>query len=110
MEAIEESGVEQGWIKIASEVRENALCFFLKDNGGGVAPEAEERLFVPFFTTKDDGVGMGLALAHKIIVSHGGDLALVKRADGIAEFRIELPLDRAAAPAKLKASVAGAKG
>jgi nitrogen fixation/metabolism regulation signal transduction histidine kinase len=46
------------------------------DNGPGIAPEARERIFVPFFTTKDDSSGIGLSLSRQIMRLHGGSLSV----------------------------------
>jgi signal transduction histidine kinase len=50
------------------------------DNGPGILPEHTERLFQPYFTTKEKGTGLGLAIVRKILIDHGGDIALVNRA------------------------------
>jgi signal transduction histidine kinase len=62
------------------------------DNGPGVPPALRERVFQPFFTTKRDGTGLGLALVQKIIVFHNGRIAVTEAARGGASFRITLPL------------------
>jgi signal transduction histidine kinase len=62
------------------------------DSGGGVAPELRERVFYPFFTTKESGAGVGLALAHKAVVAHGGCVEIADTPGGGATFRIRLPL------------------
>jgi len=62
------------------------------DNGTGIAPAAQHRLFTPFFTTKPHGLGMGLALVQKIIVSHDGLIASNTNPGGGACFEVELPL------------------
>lgn len=49
------------------------------DNGPGIAPEVQERIFVPFFTTKDDGSGIGLSLSRQIMRLHGGSLSVRSR-------------------------------
>lgn len=46
------------------------------DNGPGISPEAREKLFLPFFMTKKEGSGVGLALSKQILRKHGGSLSL----------------------------------
>ena len=69
----------------------------VQDTGVGIAPEHLDRIFLPLFTTKQKGTGLGLALAHKIILSHGGRIAVESREGAGTTFRIVLPIGRAAA-------------
>jgi two-component system sensor histidine kinase AtoS len=62
------------------------------DTGEGIAPEALKKIFLPFFTTKDRGVGMGLALTHKIILAHGGRVEVKSRREKGTTFMVILPL------------------
>jgi PAS domain S-box-containing protein len=63
----------------------------IADNGIGVATEQTSKLFLPFQSTKSGGHGLGLALARKIILFHGGRIALEPRRTGGAAVKIELP-------------------
>jgi len=63
------------------------------DNGPGVPEALRERIFYPFFTTKRSGSGVGLALAHKAVVGHGGSLEVHDAPGGGALFRVILPDD-----------------
>jgi PAS domain S-box-containing protein len=69
------------------------------DQGTGIAPEILPRIFEPFFTTRDAGKGMGLGLAvcHAIVTSHGGKFTVESEVGKGSTFRIELP----AAPAEI---------
>ena len=70
----------------------------IRDNGIGILPEIEEKMFNPFFTTKPvgEGTGLGLSLSHDIIVKqHGGSIEVDTVPGEFTEFRIVLP--RAAA-------------
>lgn len=53
------------------------VCIEIADNGPGIEPEALERIFIPFFTTKKKGSGIGLSLSQQIIQMHGGQLKVV---------------------------------
>ena len=80
------------------------LC--VRDTGSGIAPEVMDRLFAPFFSTKPDGLGMGLRLSRTIVEAHGGTIEACNNSDGIgASFRVVLPIvaepDEAAAYTKV---------
>ena len=63
----------------------------VRDNGPGI-PEANlPKIFIPFFTTKPNGHGIGLALAHRIVTEHGGTLTAANCPTGGAVFTIKLP-------------------
>jgi nitrogen fixation/metabolism regulation signal transduction histidine kinase len=68
------------------------------DNGPGLTPEQREQLFVPFFTTKPGGSGIGLSLARRIAQGHGGQLVLLDAAQGGCVFRLSLRIARSAEP------------
>ena len=65
--------------------------FSVRDTGPGFADEIVDRLFEPFFSTKAEGTGMGLAIARSIVEAHGGTLSGENCADGGALFTICLP-------------------
>jgi len=65
------------------------------DNGPGIEAAALSKLFRPFYTTKADGTGLGLAVVQKIIVQHGGQVEARNRPEGGAAFMVTLPLCRA---------------
>ena len=63
----------------------------IRDSGPGISADRLERLFEPSFTTKHDGMGMGLCIARTIIESHGGKISAENRPRG-AVFHVSLPL------------------
>ena len=69
----------------------------LTDTGPGLSEEVVDRIFNPFFTTRNSGTGLGLAIVHRIIDAHGGTIAVHNHADhGGAVFVLELPAPKAA--------------
>lgn len=62
-------------IRIQVETHAQELIFEISDNGEGMLPEVTERIFVPFFTTKNNGSGIGLTLCKQIISLHGGQIS-----------------------------------
>jgi PAS domain S-box-containing protein len=67
----------------------------ITDTGEGIPESDLHRIFIPFFTTKSKGHGIGLALAHRVITEHGGILTASNASEGGAVFTIRLPLVRA---------------
>jgi len=67
------------------------------DSGRGIPTGKLPRLFDSFFSTKEDGMGMGLAIARSIIDAHRGRISAENNSDGGATFRFELPIDATAA-------------
>ncbi len=63
----------------------------VSDSGPGVPPELRERVFEPFFTTRAEGVGLGLAIARQIVEAHGGRIEVGESASGGARFAVILP-------------------
>ncbi len=66
----------------------------IADNGPGIPPDIRDRIFEPFFTSKKEGTGMGLAIAKKIINDHGGEVEVIAKEHFGAVFRIVLPIKR----------------
>lgn len=66
----------------------------IQDTGSGIPEEIRQKIFLPFYTTKEKGIGLGLAIVQKIIVSHGGSIEVDSREGRGTTFRITLPLMR----------------
>jgi two-component system sensor histidine kinase DctS len=70
------------------------VAFSVIDRGPGIAPEVAARLFTPFFTTRSEGMGLGLSLCRTVIEQHGGALVFDNSSDGVGtEFRFTLPAE-----------------
>jgi signal transduction histidine kinase len=63
----------------------------VSDTGPGIPKEYMDRIFEPYFTTKEGGTGLGLALAHRVVVEHRGTIRAENASGGGARFVIELP-------------------
>ena len=70
------------------------LRISIADNGPGIPAEALTKIFMPFYTTKANGTGLGLAVVQKIIVQHGGSIEARNQPSGGAEFVVWLPFVR----------------
>ena len=77
----------------------------VSDTGGGITEEDAGQVFMPFFSTKEKGMGLGLTLAYRIMHQHGGELRLVPGAEVGASFALRLPQSTtpAASPAPTRA-------
>jgi signal transduction histidine kinase len=97
-EAVPEEGLERRVNARGSRERDAAgrewACVEVEDTGAGIPAEDLQRIFIPFFTTKSKGHGIGLALAHRVATEHGGTLSASNSAGGGAVFTLRLPLRR----------------
>ncbi len=76
-----EVGQDGGWAEIA-----------VTDSGPGISEAERERIFLPFVSTKADGLGLGLAIVRRIVEEHGGSVSCQNRAGGGAAFVVRLPV------------------
>ncbi len=79
-----------GRVILRTVLAEETTVVEVEDTGGGVNESVAGRIFDPFFTTKEKGVGLGLSIAYKIALQHGGNLSLANGKQG-AIFRLSLP-------------------
>jgi signal transduction histidine kinase len=81
-----------GNLTIATKRNGTKALVSVSDNGHGITEEEARNLFIPFFTTKTDGTGLGLAHTQQIVNEHGGRIDwTTKRGEG-STFTIQLPL------------------
>jgi signal transduction histidine kinase len=84
-----------GWLRIAyGPPTENEQCrqFYLvvEDDGPGIPPAIMDRIFNPFFTTRDAGTGLGLAIVHRVVEAHDGSITASNREPHGARFEIRV--------------------
>lgn len=80
-------------IHIKVYIQEMILFIKITDNGSGIPSNLLEDIFIPFFTTKKDGTGIGLSLSRQIIRMHGGELSVKSQPFHETSFIISLPLN-----------------
>jgi signal transduction histidine kinase len=90
VEAEREAGLPGG-AQLALRRAADGVEITIDDRGRGLAPEVRERLFQPFVSARPGGVGLGLALAHRIVALHGGTLRLGDRPGGGTRAAIVFP-------------------
>jgi signal transduction histidine kinase len=86
-----EATAENGRIVLCSGCRDEQVWFSVHDTGKGMPAEVLEKIFHPFFTTKDKGTGLGLAVIHKIITDHHGTVTVESAAGEGSTFTVRLP-------------------
>jgi two-component system, LuxR family, sensor histidine kinase DctS len=89
----------------ARRTHERWVTFSVADAGPGIPPEVAARLFTPFYTTRREGMGLGLSLCRTVIEQHGGALDFGPGPDGGTVFRFTLPTPRAVTPAAPETAV-----
>jgi two-component system sensor histidine kinase FlrB len=80
-----------GEVRLAATLSGRQLRVSVRDTGGGIAPEAQGRLFEPFFTTRGQGTGLGLAIALGVVRAHGGTIEVNSMLGEGSEFVMFLP-------------------
>jgi len=84
---------EEGYIEISSEKKGNTIYIKIKDTGYGISEENKNKIFELYFTTRPEGNGLGLSIAHKIIEQHKGNIEVNSIAGKGTEFIISIPAD-----------------
>ncbi len=80
-------------LKVVTLFQDGDALMKFTDNGGGIPPEVQKKMFLPFFTTKptDEGTGLGLAMCNDIIHKHGGEISVKSVAGESTEMTIRIP-------------------
>jgi signal transduction histidine kinase len=97
-----------GTLTIRTSRREQAVRIEVSDSGAGLTPEECERLFTPYYTTKQHGTGLGLAIVQSVVSDHGGTIIVESEYGAGTTFRIELPIRPPVRPVAAPAAAAAA--
>ena len=81
-----------GRILVEVSSNDHRVTMHFDDDGQGIPPENMNKIWDPFFTTKEQGTGLGLGIVKNIIESHGGSIQIVNRPVTGARVTVELPL------------------
>ena len=81
-----------GCLTITTRRTENTCELIVADTGEGIAEQEAPLIFMPFFGTREGGMGLGLAMAHRIAERHQGDLRLLFTSEAGSAFGFRLPL------------------
>ena len=90
-EAMAEATPDTRVVTVRTAHRGDAVEVAVSDGGSGIAPEPMRHLFDSFFTTKKDGMGLGLSIARSIVEEHGGRITAENNSAGGATFLVALP-------------------
>jgi len=93
-----------GWLMVSTRIvteyqmvekreRKGVIVVEVSDSGKGISQEAMERLFTPFFSTKERGTGLGLAISHRIIKEHGGNIKIKSKIGEGTTVSVSLPVN-----------------
>ncbi|SHG38234.1 sensor histidine kinase [Massilia sp. CF038] len=91
IESMQQSPPERRVLRISAALQSGQVCVSVSDQGHGIADEVGERLFSPFFSTKAEGMGMGLSICRTAIEFHGGTLSYRANPEGGTIFSFTLP-------------------
>jgi nitrogen fixation/metabolism regulation signal transduction histidine kinase len=90
--AVEAARPERARVRIEASRSDGGALLAVEDRGPGIPPQARERIFDPYFTTRPEGTGLGLAIVKKIVLQHGGTIEAGNRPGGGARFALRFPL------------------
>ena len=91
IEALRDAAIAAPRLILATNVEKEFISIQVEDNGGGLRLEDREKVFEAFFTTKSEGMGMGLSISRTIIENHQGRLWAEPTPNGGARFHVQLP-------------------
>lgn len=95
MDAMQDAPADRRVVRISTALESGHIMVRVADHGAGIAPETAERLFQPFYTTKPEGMGMGLNICRSIAELHHGRLGFEPNPEGGTIFLLTLPVESA---------------
>jgi signal transduction histidine kinase len=96
LDVLAEGGTINVTVDLEPRLRDTLMVIRVADDGPGLPPGIEDRLFEPFVSTKDSGLGLGLSICRRIVESHSGSIRARNGATGGAVFEVRLPCLQAA--------------
>ncbi len=93
VDAMTQVPVDRRELTITSRLEDMHIVVAVRDNGSGISPDAQKRIFEAFYTTKSKGMGMGLAICRSIMQAHSGSLDVFSPEGGGTTFVFRLPID-----------------
>jgi signal transduction histidine kinase len=99
LDAVADAGVSDPRIEVAAgeNLAGTEVWLRIRDNGPGIPPEAQSKIFSPFFTSKASGNGLGLAISKKVVEAHGGSIEVESTPGSGCEFLLTFPKHAAGA-------------
>ncbi len=88
IEAVRAGGAGEGTVAIRTRAENGSIRITVTDTGRGIAPDVAEKIFEPFYTTKQDGLGMGLRISRSIVEAHGGRIWAEAGPCGVIHFTL----------------------
>ncbi len=93
VDAMHDTPTNRRVVEVATDYEgDGTISVIVRDYGSGISDATRERLFEQFFTTKEEGLGMGLAIVRSIVEAHGGSIAAENAEGGGARFHFRLPI------------------
>jgi len=91
MDAVSDGPEHRRTVVVSATKGERGAMLAVRDHGQGIAPEHRSRLFESFFSTKHNGMGLGLSITRTIVEAHGGRIWAESGPQGGTVFKVELP-------------------
>jgi two-component system, LuxR family, sensor kinase FixL len=92
LQAVRTTGAVPATVHVTTAAQSGQVMLAVEDTGPGVKLDELPRLFEPYFTTKEDGLGIGLSISRSIVEAHGGRIEIVNRPQGGARVSVVLPV------------------